>query len=190
MSAPGTATAPRSVFWRGIRVIGSYIAMHPWPFTIAVLGAAVFAATTVGSTIVLGRVTDTVIIPAFANGVTTGHLVGGVVAIMAVAVVRAAGIVTRRYFAGMTGGRVQATLRSRIVDRYQALPLAYHRARPTGELLAHVHADVEAATDVLHPLPYSTAVVLLVLFAAISLILTDPFLAAIGCSILPGLALL
>jgi ATP-binding cassette subfamily B protein len=83
-----------------------------------------------------------------------------------------------------------ATLRTRVVDRYQELPLAYHRSRPTGELMAHAEADVVAATEVIHPLPYTTAVILLILFAVVALVVTDPFLALIGCSILPGLTIL
>jgi ABC-type multidrug transport system fused ATPase/permease subunit len=180
----------RSVFVRGLRIIGSYIATHPLPFGIAAGGAAVYAAATVASTIVLGLVTDRVITPAFTHGVSGGTIAGAVVAILAVAVIKAGGIITRRYFAGMTGARMQVTLRTRIVDRYQELPLAYHRSRPTGELLAHAQSDVEAATEVIHPLPFSTAVILLIVFAAVSLVLTDPFLAVIGCSILPTLALM
>jgi ATP-binding cassette subfamily B protein len=179
-----------SVFWRGLRLIGTYIAAHPLPFTVAVTGAAVYAAMTVASTIVLGRITDRVLVPAFGLGVTLGTVLWGAVAIMAVAIIRAGGIVTRRYFAGMTGSRMMATLRTRVMDRYQELPLAYHRSRPTGELMAHAEADVMAATEVIHPLPYTTAVVLLILFAVVALVLTDPFLALIGCSILPALTIL
>jgi ABC-type multidrug transport system fused ATPase/permease subunit len=90
----------------------------------------------------------------------------------------------------MTGSRMRATLTRRIVDRYQALPLAYHRSRPTGELMAHAEADVTAAIEVIHPLPWSLAVILLVLFATISLVLTDFFLAIIGITVLPGLAVI
>ena len=90
----------------------------------------------------------------------------------------------------MTGFRMQRTLRTRIVDQYRELPLAFHRAHPTGELIAHAESDVDAATEVLNPLPWSTAVVLLMVFAAIELVLTDPFLAVIGISVLPGLAVM
>src|SRR5439155_24745247 len=172
------------------QIVGRYIRMHPLPFVVAVTGAAVYAAMTVGSTIVLGRVVDRVLTPAFGRGVGTGTIWLGAVAIVAVAVVRAGGIMTRRYFAGMTWARVCATLRTRVVDRYQELPLASHRSHPTGDLMAHAEADVNAATDVLHPLPYSTAVVLLILFALIALIVTDPFMAAIGLTLLPGLTFL
>ena len=168
----------RSVFARGLRVIGSYIATHPWPFATAVTGATVYAGMTVASTIVLGRVTDHVLVPAFKGGVGGSTVAWGVVAIMAVGIIRAGGIVTRRYFAGMTGSRMRATLAGLVVDRYQQLPLAYHRARPTGELMAHAEADVTAA------------VVLLVVFATIALVVTDPFLAVIGITVLPGLAVI
>jgi len=188
----------RSVFMRGLRIIWSYIRTHPGPFTIAVSGAAVYALMTVGSTIVLGRVTDRVLRPAFdparirhfGHGVSAGTVAVAAAAVAAVGAVKAAGIVTRRFFAGMTGYRTQRTLRLRVVDRYQELPLAYHRSHPTGELLAHAEADVIAATEVINPLPWSTAVVLLILFAVIALVLTDPFLAVIGLTILPGLTIL
>jgi ATP-binding cassette, subfamily B, bacterial len=180
----------RGVFVRGLKIIGSYIAMHPMPFIVAVSGAAVYAASTVVSAIVLGRVTDSIIVPAFEGRLKEGAIFGGVMAIMVVAVFRAIAIVTRRFFAGLTGARVQRSLRTQIVDRYRDLPLAYHRAKPTGELLAHAEADVEAATDVLHPLPFSTAVVLLVVLATVALVVTDWFLAAIGGLVLPALTLL
>ena len=181
----------RSVVMRGLRIIGSYIATHPLPFAIAVTGATIYAGMTVGSTIVLGRITDHVLVPAFKQGgVKAGTILWAVVAIMAVGVVRAAGIIMRRYFAGMTGSRMRMTLTSRVVDMYQSLPLAYHRSRPTGQLMAHAEADVQAAIEVIHPLPWSLAVVLLVVFATIALLLTDLFLAVIGILVLPGLAVI
>jgi ATP-binding cassette, subfamily B, bacterial len=188
----------RSVFRRGMRIIWSYIRTHPLPFTIAVSGAAVYAAMTVGSTIVLRVVTDRVLVPAFdparihrfGHGVSGGTVALTAAAVGAVGCVKAAGIVTRRYFAGMTGYRTQRTLRLRVIDRYQELPLAYHRSHPTGELLAHAEADVIAATEVINPLPWSTAVILLIVFAVVALVVTDPFLAVVGITILPGLTIL
>src|SRR5438445_1141208 len=180
----------RGIFRRGLRVLGSYIRMHPLPFTVAVSGAAMYALMTVASAIVLGRITDHVIVPAYRHGVRGTTVVWAVVAILAVGVIRAGGIITRRYFASMTSYRVQRTLRFRVVDRYQELPLAYHRARPTGELLAHAEADVLAATEVLGPLPWSTAGILLIVIALVALVLTDPFLTIIGGCLLPGLTFL
>jgi ABC-type multidrug transport system fused ATPase/permease subunit len=180
----------RGVVVRGLRIIGSYIRMHPGPFTVSVAGSSLYAAMTVATTFVLGRITDDVLVPAFSTGVSSSAVAWAVVAVLCVALLRALGIVTRRYFAGMTASRSMATLRTRVVDKYQQLPLAYHRSQPTGELLAHAEADVMAATEVLHPLPYTIAVLLLIGFAVIALIVTDPFLAVLGLLVLPTLTLL
>jgi ATP-binding cassette subfamily B protein len=180
----------QSVTKRGVGVIRSYLATHPVPFTIAVLGSALYAGATIATTIVLGRITDRVLKPAFLHGVGWGVIAWAAGAIVAVGVIRAAGIVVRRYFAGMTGFRMQRTLRTRVVDRYRQLPLAFFGSRPTGELIAHAEADVTAATEIIHPLPWSSAVVLMMVFATIELFLTDPFLAIVGISILPGLSVM
>ena len=165
--------------------------MHPLPFTVAVTGAGTFAAATVASAVVLGRVTDRVIVPAFQEGaVPRGTVVWGVALIFGVAFLRAAAIVIRRYFAGLHTARVQRSLRTRVIDTYRRLPLAYHRSESAGELLAHAEADVEAATEVLHPLPFSTAAVLLIVFATVALVVTDPFLALIGLSVMPVMTVL
>jgi ATP-binding cassette, subfamily B, bacterial len=181
----------RSVVLRGLKVLGSYVAMHPWPFVAAVAGATVYALATVASTIVLGQVVDRVLLPAFETGrVSAAEVALGAGAIMGVAVVFALGVTVRRFFAGLLAARVQVSLRTRVVDRYRELPLAYHQANPTGELLAHTQADVEAATEVLHPVPFSLAVVLLVVLATVALFLTDLVLAAVGALVLPVLVLL
>jgi len=180
----------QSITRRGARIVWSYITTHPVPFTIAVLGAAVYAGATVGTTIVLGRITDHVLKPAFTHGVGWGTIAWGAGAILAVGVIRAGGIVVRRYFAGMTGFRMQRTLRTKLADLYRELPLAFFGTTPTGELIAHAEADVTAATEVIHPLPWSSAVVLMVLFASVELLLTDPILAVVGISILPGLGVM
>ena len=78
----------KTVFMRGLRVIGSYIATHPWPFATAVTGATIYAGMTVASTIVLGRVTDHVLVPAFHGGIRASTVWWGVAAIMAVGVIR------------------------------------------------------------------------------------------------------
>ena len=83
-----------------------------------------------------------------------------------------------------------ATLRERVSDRYRDLALSYHRTRPTGELLAHMEADVEAAIEVLYPVPFAIGVIFLVLFALVSLVATDPFLTLIGLLTVPALGLM
>jgi ATP-binding cassette, subfamily B, bacterial len=180
----------KGVMRRAAGVIWGYVRLHPLPFAIAVSSAAVYAAATVASAYVLGRVTDQVLVPAFHGGVSVQTVLLGAGAVMLVALVRAVGIVFRRFFAGMTAARVQATLRVMVIDHYRRLPMAFHRSKPAGELIAHTESDVMTATEVLNPLPFSSAVVLLVVFAVVSLVLTDPFLAAIGLTILPLLTVL
>ncbi|MFN2450945.1 MAG: ABC transporter ATP-binding protein [Candidatus Dormibacteria bacterium] len=180
----------RGVTLRGLRISASYIRAHPLPFAIAVTGATLYAAMTVASTIVLGRVTDRVLVPAFAHGVSGTAIAFGVLAVLVVALLRAVGIMTRRFFAGTSQHRNERTLRRRVLAHYARLPLAYHQSHPTGELLAHTQADVQAACMVLGPLPYTTAVLSLVVFATVAMLLTDPLLALIGCTALPLLALL
>ncbi len=177
---------------RGVALVASYVRMHPAPFVVAVTSAAVYAATTVGTSVVFGRITDTVITPAFDGPERIGGrtVIAAMAAIVGVALLRGLGIVGRRYFAGMFVGRTQATLRTRVAEKYQELPLAYHRSTPTGELLAHAEADVDAATDLLHPLPYSTAVILIIVIAVVALLLTDWVLAIVGLALIPALAVL
>src|SRR5439155_17992410 len=149
------------------------------------------ALTTIGMTIVVGKVTDRVLRPAFqGHGVSGGTVLWGVGVVVLVALVRAAGITFRRYFAGMTSYRMQRTLQTRIVDKYQQLPLRYHRSQPTGELMAHAEADVRASVEIINPLPYTLAVITLIVLAGVTLFLTDPFLALIGMVVLPGLAVI
>lgn len=186
-----TPANKRGILIRGVRILRSHIKTHPLPFAISVTGASVYAFMTVGMTIVIGKVTDRVLRPAFGrNGVSGRTILWGVGTVVLVASIRAAGIIFRRYFAGMTSCRMQRTLQTRIVDKYQELPLRYHRSRPTGELMAHAEADVRASVEVINPLPYTTAVITLIVLAAVTLLLTDPFLALVGMVILPGLAVI
>ena len=98
------------------------------------------------------------------------------------------GIMIRRYYSGVSGERVMATLRTRIAERYRALALAYHRETPTGELLAHMEADVKAAVDVFWPVPFATGVVVLIVLALIQLLSADVYLALVALILFPTLA--
>jgi ATP-binding cassette, subfamily B, bacterial len=191
VSAAALSEAPDpGLFARGIRLVVSYVRIHPKPFAISVAGSTLFAGGSIAVTAALGRVTDEVLRPAFSTGVSTGTIWLGAAAIVGLAMIRALGIGVRRYFSGVLGSAVAATLRRRVSDRYRDLSLAYHRATPTGELLAHMEADVEASVDVLYPVPFALGVVLLVVFAMISMILIDPLLALVGFLLFPTLGLL
>jgi ABC-type multidrug transport system fused ATPase/permease subunit len=180
----------RSLLRRGIATLVRFVRAHPGPFAASVTGSVVFAVTSVLGTVVLGRVTDEVIVPTFEGDVSRGAAWAGALAIVGVAFVRSAGVVARRYFAGMTTARNMATLRHQIADRYLDVPLSFHREHPTGELLAHADNDVMVASEVINPLPFSTGLVVLIVFSVVALFLADPILAVVGLVLFPAMAVL
>ncbi len=188
--ATDRTAAPRGLFVQGMRLVASYIRMHPRPFLVSVSGALLFAFSSIALTTSLGRITDEVIRPSFGGEVSARQIWLGVLALMTFACGRALGIMVRRYYSGVSGERVMASLRNRVADRYRDLQLQYHRETPTGELLAHMEADVKAAVDVYWPVPFATGVIALTLLAMGSLLQADVWLALIGLILFPMLALM
>ncbi|MCU1465019.1 MAG: ABC-type multidrug transport system, ATPase and permease component [Actinomycetia bacterium] len=172
---------------RGVATLRRFIVAHPVPFTTSVIGSSVFALTSVLGTIVLGRVTDRIIIPAFKGHVASGTIWAGAIAIVVVAFIRSAGVITRRYYAGMTAAANMATLRHQIADRYLDVPLSFHREHTTGTLLAHADNDVMVASEVINPLPFSTGLMLLIVFSLIALFAIDPLLTLVGLVLFPAM---
>jgi predicted MFS family arabinose efflux permease len=74
-------------------------------------------------------------------------------------------VVVRRWFGAVTEARMQVSLRKDVVDRLLTMRLSEYRDRPTGELLSHADNDVNAATQMLLPLPWSMGVVALIVFS-------------------------
>jgi ABC-type multidrug transport system fused ATPase/permease subunit len=180
-----------SLLRRGARVLARFVRLNPLPFSIAIAGAVVYAGASVLGTLVLGRVTDKVLTPAFrGSGVSDSTTWAWVALIVGVSFLRAIGTVTRRYFAGKTTWLGQAWLRNAIADHFLAVPLDFHRGSSTGELLAHADSDVLAATEVVNPLPFSTGLIVLIIFSVIALFVVDPILALVGLVLFPLMALL
>jgi ATP-binding cassette, subfamily B, bacterial len=180
-------TIDRSVWRRGVATLRRFIVTHPRPFAASVTGSSVFALTSVLGTVVLGRVTDRVIIPSFRGGVASGTIWAGAVAIVVVAFIRSAGVIARRYYAGKTAAANMATLRHQIADRYLDVPLSFYRERTTGTLLAHADNDVMVAAEVINPLPFSTGLMLLIVFSLVALFAIDPLLTLVGLVLFPAM---
>jgi ATP-binding cassette subfamily B protein len=174
---------------RGLHLIRAEIALRPKTFAFALIGAWIFGSATVASSYVLGRVVDDTVVPHFEHG-GRRSVVAACVALIAVALVKAGGIVLRRTMATVTQRGVDADLRTMVVRHFGRLPLEYHRGQPTGELLAHASSDPEAATFVLAPLPYSSGVVLMLVIAAVWLFATDAWLALVAFLVFPALGAL
>jgi ATP-binding cassette, subfamily B, bacterial len=184
-----TATAPQGhLLRRGLHVIGRQVALHPRPFVVAVAGATVYALATVAQSWVLGQGVDRAVTPRFERGrLDVGVAVAAACAIVAVGLVKTVGIICRRIAATMVHANVQATLRERLTERFHRLPLTWHHEHPAGELLSRAEGDLDAASQVLSPLPFATGVLTLLGATAIWLFLADPILASLGLLMVPAI---
>jgi ATP-binding cassette, subfamily B, bacterial len=173
---------------RGLRVVRIGVRTEPRIFALAVVGATLYGAGTAASGWVLGRLTETVLAPAFAEGhITTRRLLLAAGTLAGVALVTAIGVVIRRAAGGVTMYRLQAEFRRRLTRQYLRLPLAWHHRHPTGRLLSTANADAEATWQVFAPLPMSLGVFVMLAVGAAAMIAADPVLAGIGLLVLPGL---
>ena len=171
---------------RGLAVIAVALRSAPRPFSVGIGGSLVYAVMMVLSALVLGWVTDEVLIPTFAAGeLDRGLLLTAVVLIIGVALFKAIGVVGRRLGAYYAQFSLQAGYRRQVTRRYLELPLSWHRRHPTGELLSNANADVESAFFVAAPLPMAVGASVLLAITAALLIVTDPALAAIGFAVGP-----
>jgi ATP-binding cassette, subfamily B, bacterial len=175
----------------GLRVLARAIRDEPAIFAVAVAGSAVYGVMTGLAAVVIGRITDDVIVPAFQQGqTTTSALALAALAIIAVSTLKAAGIVVRRYYAGVMQYRLQASYRRQVTRRYLGLPLSWHHQHPTGVLLSNANADVEASWYPIAPFPMAIGVFFMLAFAIVSMVLTDAALAVVGLLVFPAILLI
>ncbi|MGI9017750.1 MAG: ABC transporter ATP-binding protein [Euzebya sp.] len=184
MSAHDTVIARAAgdgLFGSGWRLINRQLRRAPKQFAWGMVGTTLYAGATVVSSLVIGWVTDTLLFPAVADrNVTTAALAAAGIAVIGVSMVRAVGIAMRRGGAYSAQFRLQQRDRLEVTDRYLKLPIEWHRRHPTGQLLANVNDDVEAASFIAAPLPMAVGVIVMLIVTAVLLVNTDPFLAFIG----------
>nr|WP_216853595.1 ABC transporter ATP-binding protein [Phytoactinopolyspora halotolerans] len=178
----------RATLGEGLRVLGKAIRGEPVILGIAIAGSALYGLMTVLAAEVIGRVTDEAIVPAFRAGETTaGTMWVAALAIVGTAVFKAAGIVIRRFFAGLGQYRLNATYRRRVTRQYMRLPLSWHHRHPAGNLLSNANADVESMFWPIAPLPFALGVIVMLFFALGSMFLVDPWLALVGVMVFPAI---
>ncbi|MBI4934025.1 MAG: ABC transporter ATP-binding protein [Actinobacteria bacterium] len=159
---------------QAFRLVRALLQHQKRTFFIAVGGASVFAACTVGSAIVVRKVIDDVITPRFEDGeVSVSTVVSVLGTLILLGLVRAVGVVVRRTWAGRTTWRVTERLSAEVVDRLAEQPVPWHRRQTTGDLITRAGVDAEAATAVLGPLPFASGVVVLVFLSSAWLLITD-----------------
>ena len=155
----------------GLRLVGSYARAHRRPFTISTIGSVVYAAGTVGSAFALGWAVDEALVPHF-DGADSRHW-AAVAMLIGVMVLRSAGVITRRYFAGMYSSANKADLQRGMADRIVAMPLDDVTSQPAGVVLAHIDADTDSALEATHPAPFTIGVLSMLIFAIVGLAAID-----------------
>ena len=169
----------------GLTLVSRFARMEPWPFSLALFGGTAWAATVVGSTVVIGMVNDRVIVPVLAGETPRSAALWAALALLVVGVLRGGSVVLRRWYGSVTEARVQAELRRQVADRVLAMPLSEHRKRPTGQLLAVADSDVTFSTWALMPVPLTFGLVALLVFSIISLLIADWTFALIAAVLFP-----
>jgi ATP-binding cassette subfamily B protein len=173
---------------RGFGLLGRGIAREKFLFWVSVLGSVLFGFMTVADARVLGWATDHVVRPSFAEGqVATAALVTAMALFMAVAILRALGIVARRLIGGVVYYRLVADSRRRVTRQYLQLPMAWHHKHPTGQLLSNANADVEGAWAVFMPLPMAIGVIAMLVAAVAEMLRADVVLTIVGLIVFPAL---
>jgi ABC-type multidrug transport system fused ATPase/permease subunit len=171
-----------------ITFVRALVRRHPKPFAVAVSGAFVFALCTVASSAAIRWVIDHVIEPRFIEGsVATSTVVTGCALVIGIGLLRAAGVVVRRSFAGITQWRVAESLSGDVIDRLVDQPASWHQRQSDGQLVARSSVDVDTTIGVMAPIPFATSVVLLIVVSGIWLLLTDLVLGAVAVAVFPVL---
>lgn len=187
----GEASNENGIVKRWFRLVFRSIKAHPLPHIIGISAGNLFSLVVVGFTIVLGRVTDEVIIPGLDGGGVEGRtILGGFVAIVIVGFIRGFSVMLRRFFNFTAVEKTKQTWRLGIIDNLLDAPRAHYWSRSTGELLARVDTDVETATSVLMPLAFSISVISLILVSLISLLIIHPLFFVVALLLFPVLAVL
>lgn len=169
----------------GARLIGGYVREQPLAFTLAAGGAVAFTAAIIANAVIIGWITDEVIVPVVGLGEPSGgRLRTAVLLIAAVAVWKAVGIVLRRTAAGWLQYGAQTRLRKRLIGHQLGLSLRWYGGRGVGDLLSVSDVDTRQATFVLAPLPFATGVSALLVGSGVVVLLTDPLLGALALVLL------
>lgn len=176
---------PWIVVREGGRLIGRFVRAHPGSFAIGAAGAAMFAGAIIGSSKLIGWITDNVIIPTLDEDGQPDLLYLGAGLIIAVAVFKAAGIVLRRTAAGWLQGKTRQDIRNQLLAHQLRLKMSWFNRQAIGDLLAVADSDVQQGTGVLGPLPYASGVSALLVGTITMVFLIDPWL---GLGAVIGLA--
>lgn len=167
-------------------LISSHVRRQRRNFTIAVVGATVYAVGAVVASVVVGWVTDEVIVERFSGSdVPTRRVVIAVALVVGVGVVRAAAVIVRRIFATFTNYNVAAALSGEVVEQLATQPLSWHGKRSDGDLVGRASVDTDAAVAVLSPLPFALGSTMLIVVSSVWMVVTDPVMSLVAFAVFP-----
>jgi ATP-binding cassette, subfamily B, bacterial len=178
--------ASREILVKGSRLMGKAIRAEPRIFAVSVTGAVVVALLTVASAYVVGDIVADVVVPGIRHGNmdTTGLIVAATV-LIGVSVLKMAGIFGRRLGSAYFQLRMQAAYRRKVTRRYLELPVSWHQANPTGQLLSNASSDIDATWLPTGTITYAFATMVLLFTALAALFLTDWALGLVGLAFFP-----
>jgi ATP-binding cassette, subfamily B, bacterial len=169
----------------GGRLIATFLREAPWLFALGATGAVAFTAGIVGSSIVVGWITDELIVPVLAEGASVdGRLRLAVLLLLGLALWKACAIIVRRSSAAWLAHGAQRRLRSRLIRHQLGLSLRWYRSRGVGDLLSVSDVDTRQTTFLLMPLPFATGVAALLFGAGTVIMVTDPVLGGLAILLL------
>lgn len=173
------------------RLLSALVRIHPKLFITAVLGATLFALCTVASSFGVRWMVDKVILPRFNEGKTDSRaLLIGAGLVIGIGLLRAVGVVIRRGFAGAAHWRTAESVSLDVLHRIVAQPSSWHRQHMTGDLVARVGVDSDAAVDVMSPMPFASSVVVMLAVSGVWLLIVDVPLGLLAIVVFPLLLLM
>jgi len=178
-------TDEQDLIRRALAILAGFVRAHPMPFATSVFGSLIMAIGTVYSAVVLGWLADDLILPTF-EGTEPGRTRTFVIlSVVGIAAARSTGVIIRRYFAGMMLARAQNDMQTALGDHYLDLAPAELRSVSKGQLLAHADSDVEVASEMLNPMPFTLGVIALLVASIVSLATVDWVLTAVAVGMVP-----
>lgn len=174
------AVRPSEVIREGGRHLARLVRLRLGGVALAVLGSLAFVAGVLVTSLVVGDLTDRLLVPVLQEGAPRGpRLRDAVLLLLGVGVWRAAAITLRRTGAGWAQFGAVADLRRRLVRHQLGLSLKWYAQQRVGDLLAVNDGHVRTATFVLGPLPFATGAVLLSAGSIALVVGLDPVLGGV-----------
>lgn len=181
---------------KSLHLIGHALRTQPKRFGLAIGAAGIFGVVTVVFGSMLGIIVDEVVIPSIQGTPLLGWwgeqtqdrsdailIAGGV--FLALGIFNALLVGFRRAMQGGAVAGVGARHRTVVADAVASLPLGWHRSNPAGRMLSAMSSDSETATNPLHPLAFTIGSFTMMIAAAYSLYMIDPWIMFTAMAVIP-----